>query len=238
MPAKRDIQQEILTLLLSRKDPRYTDIRPSRVANDLYNYHLQMLVKRGLIEKDKSAYKFTETGLRLVTEERPLSPLGGELDRFKNNVLTIVLKSEGGKWYVLNQTRELQPFAEKEEIMGGAIKRGEQIEDAVRRKLAEETGLVAEKVEITGCVRRIIQTKNGEVLSDIWYYPSVVREWSGELQKKTLYGENKWVSLDRAIVNEQKRPDHIRALVRILQALKAQPEKTPLIGVIEEQFEN
>ena len=41
------IQNHILSRLKNAKSLRYSEMQPGAIPNDLYNYHLQFLVKKG-----------------------------------------------------------------------------------------------------------------------------------------------------------------------------------------------
>ena len=49
-----DVQKKILIKLLSSDQLKYSKIKPNNIANDLFNYHLQFLLKKGLIKKTES----------------------------------------------------------------------------------------------------------------------------------------------------------------------------------------
>ena len=180
---KRDIQLHILTRLLSALSLRYTEARPLDTPNDLYNYHLQFLVKKGLVKKEKNKYSLTAAGIKYVAETRPLSPSGIEPDRFKVNVWTIVFKKEKGKLMVLNQLRRRHPFYGETGIMGGSVKKGESIAMAAKRKLREETGLEAD-FKLVGVVRKMIFQNGNELFSDILFYVCISHTSSGDLRPR------------------------------------------------------
>jgi ADP-ribose pyrophosphatase YjhB (NUDIX family) len=234
--AERDIQKEILTRLLSQKDARYRDLHPESVANDLFNYHLQFLVKKGLIKKSKNTYSLSDKGIRFVAEENPLGPTGKIADKFKLNVLTVLVKHEGKKIFVLNQLRKRQPSYGNIGVMGGTLKKGEKITDAAKRKLEEETGLKAE-FDFLGVERRKILDKQGDAISDMFFYICLSEHSTGKLISKTLYGENMWVLIDEAILNELEQPAPILKIVNILQAIRAGTHKEIPIFFFEEEYQ-
>ncbi|HAC55912.1 TPA: hypothetical protein DCF80_00280 [Candidatus Saccharibacteria bacterium] len=61
------IQKEILRALTMQKWARFRDMRPARVDSNLYNYHLRLLQKNGLVEKvENKGYRLSPEGLRYV----------------------------------------------------------------------------------------------------------------------------------------------------------------------------
>lgn len=61
------IQKHILRVLTHQKWARFRDMRPPRTDSNLYNYHLKLLLKSGMVEKhaDKG-YRLSPVGLRYV----------------------------------------------------------------------------------------------------------------------------------------------------------------------------
>ena len=220
------VQRHILGKLLTVQSARYRDLRPARVANDLFNYHLRELVKKHLVRKVSSGeYALTDFGAHHITERQPLGHEGNRKSWFKSCVLTICLRKDKRGLEILQQERHIQPNYGKREVMGGLIRRGETVLEAAQRKLKEEAGLVG-KFTFVGCARRII--KNAEYDSDILYHFAVCEKATGNLLN-TVYGENFWVPITTAIKNEQEKNVVIRPLVKLLKQLKKYPiSKIPL----------
>lgn len=221
MVKKRDIQQEILAKLIQAKTLRYSEARPPRVENDLYNYHLQFLVDKGYVTKHNGTYSLSSEGKIHVSVKDPLSPTGLKADTFKLGVLTLVLDTSGPETKVLNQTRHRQPFYGQKGIMGGSIKKGEFVVEAARRKLKVETGLEAD-FELISFIRKISVNKKNEIVSDVLFHLCLGRNPKGELLKETIYGENFWTTVPESIINESASPRFDKVL-EVLNELKTDP---------------
>jgi hypothetical protein len=210
------IQNHIISKLKNAKTLRYSEMQPDKVPNDLYNYHLQFLVKKGLVWKLEDGYSLSSAGIKRVadinTSKDSLTSL------FKINVITILVRKNGKKIEVLNQIRKSNPSYGKVGVMGGVVRKGEMTEDAATRKLKQETGLVAD-FKIVGCERRVMY-KEGELFSDTLFPIAVADKYSGELIN-TEFGENLWVSLDQAIKNESDPYDSIKGITTVLKAIKS-----------------
>jgi len=209
------IQNHILSRLKNAKTLRYSEMQPEKMPNDLYNYHLQFLVKKGFVSRSEEGYSLSDMGIKHVADPYPTNDAITSL--FKLNVITIVSRINNGKVEILNQVRTSNPSYGKVGIPGGVVLKGERTEDAASRKLKVETGLLAE-FRIVGCERRMLY-KGGELFSDVLFPIAYADECAGKLID-TEFGHNKWVPLDEAIGNESAPYDSIPSIVKILEALK------------------
>jgi len=212
------IQNKILTRLLKSKKLKYSDIKPDETANDLFNYHLQFLVKKGLVLKEDDGYLLSPAGIKHIADEYPLNPRGEVANLFKVNVITIVSQNSKNGIQILNQIRGRHPSFGKKGVVGGSIHKGEEILVGASRKLVEETGLSAE-FKILGFERRMLRAGD-ELFSDIIYCLCYADEVSGELKSKTEFGINEWVTMDEAIKNDAPKVDSIESISNILEAVK------------------
>lgn len=210
------IQNKIISRLKNAKTLRYSELWPEKIPNDLFNYHLQFLVKKGFLEKSIKGYALSESGIKLVAD--PHIQGDSITSLFKVNVITIVSRKTNGKLEILNQIRKSNPSYGKIGIPGGVVLKGELIELAASRKLKQETGLDA-KFRLVGCERRIIY-KKAEIFSDIMFPIAYTDSYSGELIENTDFGHNMWVSIDTAIKNESTDYDSLQSIVKLLKAIK------------------
>ncbi len=215
-PQFSPIQNHILSRLKNAKSLRYSELQPDKVPNDLFNYHLQFLVKKGWLEKLDDGYSLSDKGIKYFADPIPEGTANTSL--FKINVITILSRMDEGKIEILNQLRTSNPSYGKVGVMGGVVLKGELIEPAAKRKLKQETGLVAD-FKLVGCERRILY-KHGEIFSDVMFPIAYADEYEGELID-TQFGENKWVDIDEAIKNESAEYDSIPSIKKALEAVKA-----------------
>ncbi|MDO8582673.1 MAG: NUDIX hydrolase [bacterium] len=210
------IQNHIIAKLKNAKTLRYAEMQPEKVPNDLFNYHLQFLVKKGLVTKSDEGYALSEVGIKHVADPYPQNDAITSL--FKINVITIVSRVTDGTLEILNQLRTSNPSYGKIGVMGGVVFKGERIEEAATRKLKQETGLDAQ-FRIVGCERRIMY-KSGELFSDV-VFPIAYADFSaGELLPTTDFGHNMWLPIDEAIENESAEFDSIKSIATVLRAIK------------------
>jgi 8-oxo-dGTP pyrophosphatase MutT (NUDIX family) len=216
LPNLSPIQNHILSKLKNAKALRYSDLQPEKVPNDLFNYHLQFLVKKEFLTKSDDGYSLAQKGIRHVADPYPNNDAITSL--FKVNVITIVSRVVDGKIEILNQIRKSNPSYGKVGVMGGVVLKGELIEVAATRKLKQETGLDA-TLKLVGCERRIMY-RNGELFSDLMFPVTYSDSASGELLVDSDFGHNMWVSIDEAIQNESAAYDSIKGIKTALLAIK------------------
>ncbi len=210
------IQDHILSKLKNAKSLRYSELQPDKVPNDLFNYHLQFLVKKDFVIKSNEGYSLSDKGIKYVADPFPAATAITSL--FKINVITILSRITDGKIEILNQIRASNPSFGKVGVMGGVVQKGELIEPAARRKLEQETGLQAD-FRLVGCERRILY-KDGEIFSDVMFPIAYADEYTGELLEDTVFGHNTWVGIDEAIKNESADYDSIPSIKKALGAVK------------------
>lgn len=212
------IQNHIITRLKNAKSRRYSELHPQGTPNDLFNYHLQFLVKKGFIEKNEDGYELSENGMKYIADAYPLNEESQAVaSLFKLNVITIVSRVQNNKIEILNQVRMSNPSYGKVGVMGGIVHKGESIEGAATRKLFEETGLLA-KFKILGIERRLMYVKD-TLFSDVLFPIAYADSYSGELID-TEFGKNKWVPVAQAIKNETAEFDNIKKIIDVLKEIK------------------
>jgi 8-oxo-dGTP pyrophosphatase MutT (NUDIX family) len=210
------IQNHILSQLKNAKQLRYSELQPDKIPNDLFNYHLQTLVKKGFVERTRDGYSLSPKGIKHVADPYPKNDAITSL--FKINVITIVSRKAKGKIEILNQVRRSNPSYGKGGVMGGVVLKGEPVEAAATRKLKQETGLDAE-FKLVGMERRALY-KQGELFSDVLFPIAYADSCAGDLIADSAFGHNMWVPIDEAIKNDTAEFDSIPSIVKVLKAIK------------------
>lgn len=229
------IQNHIISKLKNASSRRYSELQPDRTPNDLFNYHLQHLVKKGfIVKKGDEGYALSETGVKHVADPLLATDQLAIASLFKVNVITIASRVRDGKIEILNQVRKSNPSYGKVGVMGGIVRKGEPILAAAKRKFKIETGLDAD-FRLLGIERRFLY-KDGELFSDVYFPISYSDSCAGTLEEDTDYGHNMWVSIDEAIKNDAPKYDSIVQISEVLKAIKAgKVKKMPFFFVENEQ---
>lgn len=150
------IQKHILDVLMFTELARFRDLRPPRTDTNLFSYHLQVLIKQGLVTKTEHGYTLSTTGLeyvdRVSVEKRSI--------RTQPKIVTmLVLQNSGGD--VLLQKRTKQPYINTWTLPYGKVHtEDETVYGAARREAREKIGLeLTNLVHAGDCYIRVTTTQ-------------------------------------------------------------------------------
>jgi ADP-ribose pyrophosphatase YjhB (NUDIX family) len=212
------VQELIIGRLITSEGLRYSKLRPEDVDDDLYNYHLQELVKKGYVEKNKdNLYVLSDKG----KEHAQKFDAAGKFYGHNTIMIAAHVFNEAGE--VLMQKRPRHPY--KGDIypgIAGKVLPGESFEEASSRKLAEETGLECIFTFI-GAVRSIRRQPDGSVFEDSIYHHCVGNDPQGELLEKTVFGEHFWASIEDADKYQKNNVTYTKEASKVLRYLKSPP---------------
>lgn len=193
MKQLHDIQLEILKKLLFQKDgARHIDIKPDKkIENNKFQFHLNVLIDKGYIEKGENGYALTAQGKeyagRIDTE--------GSLKVIKQSKIGCfvcpIRKNNEGEMEVLMYTRTKQPLYGYQGLMSGKVEYGESIIEGAAREFTEETGLVGTP-EIIAIRHYINKDSEGSAINDMLIFWCRVLEPQGEI-KSSHEGDFFWI---------------------------------------------
>lgn len=186
MEIDHEIQRTIISKIrFLKKGARYSDLKIDTIENDLFNYHLQQLVKTGFLNKLDGKYSLTNKGKTTVTnideEDRKNPP------SFKVSVYMVLQKDNK----ILLYERRKHPQFGYVGFPSGKIKFGERILDTAARELLEETGIQAD-FQIIGNIRQIRKNKYQDIIEDGVFYICYANKFSGKLNKSSKEGKFYW----------------------------------------------
>lgn len=211
------IQIKILTNILRSEGLKYSQARPKTIENDLYNYHLKFLVKKGFVIKRINKYVLTIKGKKFVQR---LDASGNIKEYFRFSVLPYTVRIENGKKEILLHKRKRHPYYGDIGTVSGKVNLGEKIEDAAARKLKEETNLGC-KFKFIGVLREIRRSKDKEIIEDTLYHVCYGENPNGELIKMNKFGEHFWDTFDNALKYQRKNVTSSTKSEEILRRIKS-----------------
>jgi len=154
------IQKHIIDVLMFQKSARFRDLRPPRVDTNLFTYHLNVLLKSGMVEKTEGGYTLGRAGMiyvdRVSSEKRAI--------RSQPKIVTMLLV-QNGDGDVLLHKRNKQPFIDTWTLPYGKLHIEDgSVEAAAVREAKEKLGLENQALRHAGdCYIHV--TVGGEVLS-------------------------------------------------------------------------
>ena len=146
------IQKHIIDVLMYTEVARFRDLRPPRTDTNLFSYHLNTLMKLGLVKKLETGYTLTTNGLsyvdRVSTEKRVV--------RMQPKIISMLL-IQNGEGDVLLQRRRKQPYINAWTLPYGKIHIDDAtLEAAAQREVEEKLGIKDQALKHAGvCYIRV-----------------------------------------------------------------------------------
>jgi len=193
---------------------RYSEMKPRHLENDLYNYHLQYLVKHSLVVKHDDAYDLTSKGKEFLIELNPISK-SGETNQFKVAAMCIIQRKAANTTELLYQYRTRAPFRNELEMVAGGLMRGEFALAAAKRRAKQEAG-VSTDFRLLGLLRKIRYNQSGELYSDIIYHVCLSDDYTGTIADSNEFGKKTWLPLSAAAQAESDSLTGSKELAKVL----------------------
>ena len=154
------IQKHIIDVLMYAPSARFRDLRPPKIDTNLFTYHLNSLVKTGMVTKVTGGYALSLAGLSYV--DRVSSEQ--KIIRTQPKIITMLLV-QNGEGDILLQRRTKQPFINSWTLPYGKLHIDDPtVKGAAMREANEKLGLTGQPMTHAGdCYIRV--SMNGEVLS-------------------------------------------------------------------------
>jgi ADP-ribose pyrophosphatase YjhB (NUDIX family) len=155
------IQKHIIDVLMYQEKARFRDLKPPRVDTNLFSYHLKLLQKASIVQKDDTGYSLAQRGMsyvdRVSSEKRTI--------RTQPKIVTMLLV-QNGDGDVLLQKRTKQPYIGTWTLPYGKLHIEDgSVEAAGRREAFEKLGLDNQPLRHTGdCYIRVTMA-DGAMLS-------------------------------------------------------------------------
>jgi 8-oxo-dGTP diphosphatase len=184
-------QISILRELLFKSRARFSELKKVDATNDHFSFHLNQLVKEGLIEKTNGLYSLTTAGKefanRMDTDSLTLEK------QAKLAIAVHAVRVRNGVTEYLIHRRLKEPFYGWYGSHSGKIRWGENPDECARREFLEETGLTGE-FTLKAIVHYHHYHADGRFLEDKYFWVYRVDNTQGTLREKVQEGENLWMT--------------------------------------------
>lgn len=186
-----EFQISILRELLFKPEARFRDLKKVDVTNDHFTFHVNHLIKEGLITKQNGKYSLTDQGKEFANR---MDTDALKLERQAKLAIAVhaVRKNKGITEYLVHR-RLKEPFYGWYGSHSGKVRWGENPLECARREFLEETGLVG-KFTLKGIVHYHHFHKDGRLLEDKFFWVFRVENTKGDLKEKVPEGENIWMT--------------------------------------------
>lgn len=207
------IQAQILTKLLFKPAARFADLNDQKLETDHFNFHLQSLVKAGLVIKQESGgYELTNEGKefanRFDTEEQKLER------QPKVSIVVVGTRKQKGKTQYLVQKRLKNPYFGFYGFVTGKVRWGETIEECANREFLEEAGLSGD-LTLTEIWHKMDYATDGNLLEDKVFLRFRAENCKGDLIESFEGGQNVWLTKEEIA----ELPDLFPDVVRIIESI-------------------
>lgn len=157
-------QKSILDLLRQSPMLRYSELQPDDIESSHFKYHLNLLMKDGLVEQQsRGVYKLTAKGKTAVDR---LS--GGRINPYLTpKVITYTLLKDFENYYLHRKDKE--PYLGLINMIGGKVHIGEATKNAAKREVLEKTQLSIPTPTVCGTAEIRI-SQGGVLLSHVIAY--------------------------------------------------------------------
>lgn len=187
-----NIQLQIIKKLVFSKESKFSKLKKELpdIDNNQFCFHLNALQKENLVKKENNIYTLTNEGLslseKLDTEKMEMK---------KQAKLTVYLGVVNDNNEVLIYTRKKSPFYDCQGFGGGRVEYGEDIVDAAKRELKEETGLDGDPELIKILHNKMYAKDTKELVVDKILFYFKISNPTGTLIS-TDEGFYEWVKID------------------------------------------
>lgn len=134
------IQRNIVNRLAFADKLKFSELQPEGLENKLFNYHLKLVIRDGLVEKtDDGLYSLTANGRHLGI--RALDKQLAIVERAQPIVFLIIRQSPEPNSPYLLYKRLVHPLKDKIGFMHAGTIAGKTIEQVAQQQCLEKTGL-------------------------------------------------------------------------------------------------
>jgi len=214
-------KQNIIGLLIRNKSLKYSQLMPPNIDNVLFNYHLQHLVKLGLLTKKENQYSLSNEGLKATSN---VTYNGLYFPRFVCRYRMYLLD----KNMILFQHRTRTPWYGDTTAVSSKVVQGSNIEEKANIRFKEKTNLEVEMKWI-GTIRTMAFNSLKDLVDDSIYFICYATTFSGELKNENDSNDPLiWINIKEAIQIEERNRGSGSRTVEVLERL-ASENFTPFV---------
>jgi len=189
-----DIKEKIFSHLIHYPKSTFSDLYDSNkdFPSNEFTYHLNKLIEEGYIEKDENKkYSLTIKGKNL---ESDLDGKTGK-QRKKPFLALLLVARRDGEYLIYHRLKE--PYYDFYGFPGAKIDFFEEVLDAAKRELLEETNLTGDGKIIA--ISNVRTKENDEELSHFVQFVVLFDNPEGELIENSIEGEYKFAPLSEFV---------------------------------------
>jgi hypothetical protein len=183
------IQKAIIYRLAFSSGLRFSELKPADLDNKLFDYHLKLVIRDGLVEKDKKGlYRLTSEGRRVGVGvlEKQLATL----DRAHSVVFLIIRRQSDKAWLLFK--RKTHPLLGEVGLMHINPVAGKEIIKTAQDELRESTGLTTSFTYAGNGYFTVL--KDGELESFTHFTVLAANGVQGGIKQASQKGEYFWAT--------------------------------------------
>ncbi|HDD70768.1 MAG TPA: NUDIX domain-containing protein [Candidatus Woesearchaeota archaeon] len=185
--AKKE-REDIFKLFIKKRMLKFNEIEKSlELKSNTLSYHLDMMIKDGLLEKDDEYYKLTKKAEQML-------PFFAHLTGRETGPLTVIVAAVKHKNKICLLRRVKRPYQGYWGMIGGKLKMKESIKDCAIREAKEETGLDCEFKGVRGVLHE--RVKEGDEIKHAFVIFLCELESKSEEFTSGEEGQLAWFNLD------------------------------------------
>lgn len=216
------LQRNILAQLTQRDEARYSQLKPAELESNHFMYHLKVVQREGLVEKQTNGrYHLTAKG-KLYVDQLSLTSFRR---RLQPKIVTLLACQDAtGRWLTLERSN--QPLRGQIGFPYGKLHIGEGIEAAAHRELAEKTGLTGDLIHRGDGYITISEAD--DVVSQIFFHLFHGQNLAGDILTQSHYGRVAWQPLETDFI----RPPYMASMPELIRLIE-QTDKTRFFTELE-----
>jgi hypothetical protein len=209
------IKKHIITRLIKNETLKYSQLQPEDTDNVLFNYHLQHLVKLGLLDKTDSTYTLSQIGREMTAN---ITHNGLYFPKFICYYKMYLIDQIQEK--VLFQHRRRTPWYNDTTALSSKLVKGEFTDARADLRMKQKTNLDTH-MKCVGTLRKFVYNSGHDLLEDSITFICYATEFSGQLENLS---ENQdplmWLSFAEAQQKEQENHGSGKVEIEILDRFK------------------